>query len=123
MDFSGHTVVVTGGTKGIGYEIATAFLSAGAEVVVCGRGEPSSLPNAGGRAAVFVPTDVREPVQAKALVQTTVDRFGRLDVLVNNAGGSPDADAATVSPRFVEKIVALNLLAPFYVAQAANAVM
>jgi len=44
-------------------------------------------------------------------------------VLVNNAGGSPDADAATVSPRFVEKIVALNLLAPAYMAQAANLVM
>ncbi len=44
-------------------------------------------------------------------------------MLVNNAGGSPPAEAATVSPRFVEKIVALNLLAPFYVAQPANAVM
>lgn len=43
--------------------------------------------------------------------------------MVNNAGGSPAAPAATVSPRFVEKVVALNLLAPFYVAQAANAVM
>ncbi|HET7530331.1 MAG TPA: SDR family oxidoreductase, partial [Mycobacteriales bacterium] len=52
-----------------------------------------------------------------------VARFGRIDVAVNNAGGSPESDAATVSPRFVEKIVALNLLAPFYVAQRANAVM
>jgi NAD(P)-dependent dehydrogenase (short-subunit alcohol dehydrogenase family) len=43
--------------------------------------------------------------------------------MVNNAGGSPPADAATVSPRFIEKIIALNLLAPFYVAQRANAVM
>ena len=49
--------------------------------------------------------------------------FGGLDVAVNNAGGSPEADAATVSTTFVDKIVALNLLAPFYVAQAANAVM
>jgi NAD(P)-dependent dehydrogenase (short-subunit alcohol dehydrogenase family) len=49
--------------------------------------------------------------------------MGRLDVLVNNAGGSPDADAATVSPRFVERVVQLNLLAPFYVAQPANKIM
>jgi NAD(P)-dependent dehydrogenase (short-subunit alcohol dehydrogenase family) len=66
---------------------------------------------------------VREPDQAAALVDHAVARFGRLDLAVNNAGGSPNADAATVSPRFVAKIVALNLLAPFYVAQAANAVM
>jgi NAD(P)-dependent dehydrogenase (short-subunit alcohol dehydrogenase family) len=45
---------------------------------------------------------------------------GRLDVLVNNAGGSPYADAATASPRFAERVVALNLLAPFYAAQAAH---
>jgi NAD(P)-dependent dehydrogenase (short-subunit alcohol dehydrogenase family) len=49
--------------------------------------------------------------------------FGRLDVVVNNAGGTPYAPAATMSPRLAEKIVALNLLAPFYVAQQANAVM
>ncbi|SEK70982.1 hypothetical protein SAMN04515665_104161 [Blastococcus sp. DSM 46786] len=123
LDFSGRTVLVTGGTKGIGREIAETFLAAGADVVVCGRTEPERPPQGGGHEAVFVPTDVREAAQATALVRTTVERFGRIDVLVNNAGGSPDADAATVSPRFVEKIVALNLLAPFYVAQAANAIM
>jgi NAD(P)-dependent dehydrogenase (short-subunit alcohol dehydrogenase family) len=57
------------------------------------------------------------------VVDAAAARFGRLDVAVNNAGGSPEAAAATVSPRFVDKIVALNLLAPFYVAQRANAVM
>ena len=52
-----------------------------------------------------------------------VERHGRLDVLVNNAGGAPSADAATASPRFHDKIVGLNLLSPLLVAQAANAVM
>jgi NAD(P)-dependent dehydrogenase (short-subunit alcohol dehydrogenase family) len=123
LDFSGRTVLVTGGTKGIGREIAETFLAAGADVVVCGRTEPERPPAAQDREAVFLPADVREAGQAAALVRNTVELFGRLDVLVNNAGGSPDAAAATVSPRFVDKIVALNLLAPFYVAQAANAVM
>ncbi|MBC2643059.1 MULTISPECIES: SDR family oxidoreductase [unclassified Rhodococcus (in: high G+C Gram-positive bacteria)] len=122
-DFSGHTVVVTGGTKGIGFVVAESFLAAGANVLVCGRSEPDSLPAHGDRAAAFRATDVRDHADAAALIDEAVARYGRLDVLVNNAGGSPDADAATVSPRFVEKIVALNLLAPFTVAQAANAVM
>ncbi|MFG2500739.1 SDR family oxidoreductase [Streptomyces sp. NPDC048441] len=123
LDFTGRVVLVTGGTKGIGAAIAEGFLSAGADVVVCGRGAPATPPAADGRDAVFLPCDVRDPEAAAGLVDATVERFGRLDVVVNNAGGSPDADAATVSPRFVEKIVALNLLAPFYVAQAANKVM
>jgi NAD(P)-dependent dehydrogenase (short-subunit alcohol dehydrogenase family) len=123
VDFTGRSVIVTGGTRGIGKAIAEAFLAAGACVLVCGRTEPETVPAAGGRAAVFTAADVRDPDQAQALVAAGVDAFGRLDVLVNNAGGTPNADAATVSPRFVERIVALNLLAPFYVAQPANAVM
>ncbi len=67
--------------------------------------------------------DVRDAAQCAAVVDAAVTRFGRLDALVNNAGGSPTADAATASPRFFESIVALNLLAPLYCAQAANAVM
>ncbi|MFC9245879.1 SDR family oxidoreductase [Streptomyces sp. NPDC057136] len=123
IDFTGRVAIVTGGTKGIGAAIAEAFLAAGADVLVCGRSTPATLPGSGGRRCAFRATDVRDPAAAAALVDTAVARFGRLDVLVNNAGGSPAADAATASPRFVEKIVALNLLAPFYVAQAANRVM
>jgi NAD(P)-dependent dehydrogenase (short-subunit alcohol dehydrogenase family) len=123
LDLTGRAVLVTGGTKGIGRRTAETFLAAGAEVMVCGRGEPERLPAAGGRTAVFRAADVRDPAAAYALVDAAAERFGRLDVLVNNAGGSPDADAATVSPRFVEKIVALNLLAPYYTAQAAYRVM
>lgn len=123
LDFTDRTVMVTGGTKGIGRAIAEMFLRAGAQVMVCARNEPDDLPTSAGRTAHFVPTDVRDAGQTVALVRAAADRFGQLDVLVNNAGGSPDADAATVSPRFVEKIVALNLLAPFYTSQAANAVM
>ncbi|MEU3713586.1 SDR family oxidoreductase [Streptomyces catenulae] len=119
-DFTGRTVAITGGTKGIGRTLAEAFLAAGAEVTVCGRSTPATPPRAGGRTAHTVRADVRDPAAAREFVDAAARRSGRLDVLVNNAGGSPDADAATVSPRFVEKVVALNLLAPFYASQAAH---
>jgi NAD(P)-dependent dehydrogenase (short-subunit alcohol dehydrogenase family) len=130
MGFSGRVVVVTGGARGIGRGITEAFLAAGADVTVCGRTEmavgslPSGQDAAGTvRRAEFVVADLRDPDQATSLVRAAVERFGRLDVLVNNAGGSPNAEAATASPRFSASIVNLNLLAPLYCAQAANAVM
>jgi NAD(P)-dependent dehydrogenase (short-subunit alcohol dehydrogenase family) len=116
-DLTGRAVLVTGGTKGLGRGIAQAFHDAGADVVICAR---TPVDDAVGE---FVAADLREPDQAAAAVAAVVDRFGRLDVVVNNAGGSPPSKAAEASPRFVAKIVALNLLAPFSVAQAANAVM
>ncbi|MBP1161723.1 NAD(P)-dependent dehydrogenase (short-subunit alcohol dehydrogenase family) [Rhodococcus sp. PvR044] len=122
-DFAGRAVLVTGGTKGIGRVVAETFLAAGARVLVCARTEPDALPEADGRRAEFRSVDVRDPDAVRAMVEDAHRAMGRLDVLVNNAGGSPDAGAAEVSPRFVEKIVALNLLAPFYVAQAANRLM
>jgi NAD(P)-dependent dehydrogenase (short-subunit alcohol dehydrogenase family) len=113
-----RVVIVTGGARGIGRAIAQRFLADGAQVVVCGRATPE---DAGG--AVFVQADVREPDAAERVVGAALERFGRLDVLVNNAGGSPFADAATASPRFSASIVTLNLLAPLAFAQRANAVM
>lgn len=122
-DFTGRAVLITGGTKGIGRVVAETFLAAGAQVTVCARSEPETLPTADGRRAAFLAVDVRDPDAVREMVEQAAAAMGRLDVLINNAGGSPDADAAEVSPRFVEKIVALNLLAPFYVAQAANRIM
>jgi NAD(P)-dependent dehydrogenase (short-subunit alcohol dehydrogenase family) len=118
-DLTGRAVLVTGGTKGLGRGLAEAFVQAGARVLVCARSEPASLPEG----VEFVAADLRDAVAAAGVVDEAVSRFGHVDVVVNNAGGSPEAEAATVSPRFVEKIVALNLLAPFYVAQRANAHM
>lgn len=123
IDLSGRTALVTGGTKGIGFAIAEHLLAAGARVMVCARSAPDVLPSANGRVAEFRAVDLRDAAQVQELVATTAEQFGRLDAVINNAGGSPDADAATVSTRFVDKIVSLNLLAPFYVAQAANRVM
>ena len=123
LDFSGKVVVVTGGGKGVGRGISERFLAGGAEVVICGRTPPEKVPEAGGRAAHFTPADVREVEQIEQVIAFATGRFARLDVLVNNAGGAPAADAATASPRFSEAILRLNLIAPLHFAQKANAVM
>ncbi len=123
LDMTGRTVIVTGGTKGIGRTISTTFLERGAEVIVCGRSDPDWLPRVGEKEVTFVAADVRDADQVEAVVAAAVDQTGRLDVLVNNAGGAPEADSATVSPRFNASIIALNLTAPFTFAQQANAVM
>jgi NAD(P)-dependent dehydrogenase (short-subunit alcohol dehydrogenase family) len=117
VDLSGRVVLVTGGTKGLGRGLALAFREAGASVMICARHE-ADVP-----IEAFVSADLRDPAAADVVVEATVSRFGRLDAVINNAGGSPPSSSADVSPRFIEKIVALNLLAPFYVAQAANRVM
>jgi NAD(P)-dependent dehydrogenase (short-subunit alcohol dehydrogenase family) len=122
-DLAGRAVIVTGGTKGIGRVIAERFLAAGAEVVVCARHAAESLPAADGRAASFIAADVREVEQIDRVVAAAVERCGRLDILVYNAGGAPFADAATASPRFSTAIIQLNLIAPLLFAQRANAVM
>jgi NAD(P)-dependent dehydrogenase (short-subunit alcohol dehydrogenase family) len=123
LDYSGKVVLVTGGGRGIGRAIATRFLAAGAEVVIGGRKPPAELPAAGGRTARFIDGDVRDVEQVARIVGAAAEAFGRLDVLVNNAGGSPPADAATVSPRFTASIIQLNLIAPMLLAQRANAIM
>ena len=116
-DFSERVVVVTGGSRGVGAGVVAAFAAAGARVVACGRHEATV------EGAVFVTADVRKPADAERVVATAVEHFGRLDVLVNNAGGSPRAMAADASPRFVEAVVGLNLLAPLWCAQSAHKVM
>ncbi|MGA6166514.1 SDR family oxidoreductase [Amycolatopsis magusensis] len=118
LGLGGAVVLVTGGARGVGAGISAAFAEVGARVVVCGRSEPESLPG-----AEFLPCDVREPAQVEQLVDRITERHGRLDVVVNNAGGAPFAEAARASARFHEKVVALNLLAPLTVARCANTVM
>jgi NAD(P)-dependent dehydrogenase (short-subunit alcohol dehydrogenase family) len=120
LDMTGRTVIVTGGTKGLGRVVAERFLGLGADVVICARREPDASVQADGRSATFVACDVREPDQIAAVVTAAVEATGRIDVLVNNAGGAPPAESATVSPRFNDKIVALNLMAPINFAQAVH---
>ena len=125
QDLSQHgaVVLVTGGAQGVGAGITRAFLERGATVVTCARNAPEQPVSVGDAQAEFVACDVREPEQVEALVAEVVERHGRLDVLVNNAGGAPFARAGEASARFHDKLIQLNLLAPLNVAQHANEVM
>ena len=122
-EMDGRVVLVTGGTRGIGRAIAEVFLGAGAGVALCARKDPDDLPSVGGRSASYFPCDVRDAEQVDALVTAVTARHGRLDVLINNAGGTPWADAATASPRLMAAVIDLNLTAPLVVSQRANRVM
>lgn len=110
-------VLVTGGVRGVGAGISSVFAAQGATVVTCARRPVDGLPYD------FHPCDIRDDDSVKALVDAIVAAHGRLDVVVNNAGGSPYVLAAEASAKFSAKIVALNLLGSLSVSTHANAVM
>ncbi|WP_323764004.1 SDR family oxidoreductase [Marinovum sp.] len=120
IQLEGRVAIVTGGSRGIGAGIARMLLAQGAEVAICGRNAPEELPEAEGRRARFWPCDVRDAEAVAGFVDAVGAALGRIDILVNNAGGAPAAEAATVSPRFHEKIMALNLMAPIHMSQAVH---
>ncbi|MGW7459139.1 SDR family oxidoreductase [Streptomyces sp. NPDC054797] len=127
MELDGRVVVVTGGTRGVGAGIARSFLTAGADVVVCARRPPPEPVAAGGREASFTALDLRDPAAVGALFESVGGRYGRLDCLVNNAGGTPyrllDAgEGAGEGAREAQRharVVELNLLAPLTASLAA----
>jgi len=96
---AGKVALVTGGGTGIGRATAIELARTGAKIVVCGRrAEPLEAIRAElGEDCLAVPTDVREPEQVAALVDQALERFGRIDVLVNNAGGQFLAPAEEIS--------------------------
>ncbi|MFI0963424.1 SDR family oxidoreductase [Streptomyces sp. NPDC021080] len=112
MDLAGRTVVVTGGTRGVGAGITRAFERAGAQVVVCAR-RPPELPLG---KADFVPLDLRDPVAVLAFF----DALPRLDVLVNNAGGAPYRPLAEADVERHARVIELNLTAPLTASVAAR---
>jgi len=117
LKLDGRVVLVTGGVRGVGAGISSVFAAQGATVVTCARRPVEGLPYD------FHSCDVRDDDSVKALIDAIVDGHGRLDVVVNNAGGSPYVLAADSSAKFSTKIVELNLLGPLSVSTHANAVM
>ncbi|MCX5383045.1 SDR family oxidoreductase [Streptomyces sp. NBC_00083] len=120
MELTGKAVVVTGGTRGVGAGIAKAFLGAGAHVVVCARRPPDRPVRRAGRTAEFRPLDLREPDAVRAFFAEVAADHGRLDTLVNNAGGTPYRLLDEGDAERHARVVELNLLAPMTASLAAR---
>ncbi|HEY7620220.1 MAG TPA: SDR family oxidoreductase [Solirubrobacteraceae bacterium] len=113
--------LVTGSSSGIGRAVAVELLAHGMRVVVTSRSAERAAATAAalGGDALGVATELTEPAAAEALVARTLDAFGRLDVLVNNAGAGQVADSETLDPADWQRIIDIDLTAPFLCAQAA----
>lgn len=125
---TGQIAIVTGASKGLGYGAALALAHAGAHVVVTSRAvERAELVAAEiremGRKALPLPLEVRELDSIKAMVQATLERFGRIDVLVNNAGINIPEPALEVSEEHWDRVLDINLKGLFFCAQQVGRVM
>ncbi|RAG85813.1 short chain dehydrogenase [Streptacidiphilus pinicola] len=122
-DLSEQVALVTGGTRGVGAGIARAFLAAGAQVVVCARRPPDAPVEVDGRTARFLRLDLRDPSAVREGFDQVAQEYGRLDALVNNAGGTPFGLLGDADPVRQARIVELNLVAPLSASLAAYQVM
>lgn len=119
MKLQSKVAVITGGSKGIGFGCASVFAGHGATVVIAARGREAGhaaekqLANAG-HTALFVPTDVTREEDLRGLIDQTVQRFGRLDCMVNNAGWHPpEMSIEEIGIEDFEAILRLNLTSTF----------
>ena len=124
FDLSGRVAIVTGGTRGIGRSLAEGLVCAGAKVVVASRkadacaATQATLREQGG-AALGVPTHMGDLEAIRALVDRTVDEFGRLDIVVNNAATALREDLGAFSPEAYAKTMDVNLRGPVFLVEAA----
>ncbi|WP_040835319.1 SDR family NAD(P)-dependent oxidoreductase [Nocardia brevicatena] len=124
FDLSGRSAIITGGTRGIGSTLAEAFASAGAKVVVAGR-DPESCDETEARLrglgadALGVPTHLGRVEELQTLVDTTVDRFGGIDIVVNNAANALAQRLGKMTPEAFDKSFGVNVRGPLFLVQAA----
>jgi 3-oxoacyl-[acyl-carrier protein] reductase len=124
LHLSGKAAIVTGGSKGIGFSIAEKLLSAGASVAICARNEAevhaaaAALEGRGGR-VVGLSCDVRSHEDVRDLISATVNRFGGLDILINNAGVGGFAPIDQLSVDDWHRILQTNLSGVFYACREA----
>ncbi|MBQ6181719.1 MAG: 3-oxoacyl-ACP reductase FabG [Ruminococcus sp.] len=119
MKLTGKTAVITGGNKGIGAACALAFSREGANVVIAARNMSDSnriveqIISEGGKAAAIA-TDVSDHGQVKNMISRTVEMFGKIDILINNAGIIADSFINKMTLEQWDKVIATNLTGTFY---------
>jgi NAD(P)-dependent dehydrogenase (short-subunit alcohol dehydrogenase family) len=123
FDLTDRVAIVTGGTRGIGHAIAEGFAAAGAKVAVASRkadacDETARALEAMGAEAIGVPTHLGELDAVRALVEVTVERFGRLDIVVNNAATALREDIGKFTPEAYAKSMDVNLRGPVFLVEA-----
>jgi NAD(P)-dependent dehydrogenase (short-subunit alcohol dehydrogenase family) len=127
MTTNDSIAVVTGAGTGVGRAVATSLAGAGHALVLAGRRAEKLAETAallGGRPALTVPTDVGDAASVRALFDRAVERFGRVDVLFNNAGvGAPPVPVDELDPARWDEVVRVNLSGAFYCAREAFRVM
>lgn len=125
LELAGKVALITGGSRGLGRAMAHALAAEGARVAICARGEAalrataSELAGATGADVVPLVADIAAPGAGAHLVAAVTERFGGLDVVVNNAGGNRRKELAATTDADWEELVRLNLLAQIDVARAA----
>ena len=124
----GKVAIVTGASSGIGVAFAQSLAEAGADVVLGARrveklADTAKLVEAAGRRALTVATDVADPEQCQALVDAAMAEFGRVDVLVNNAGTGTAVPATRETPEQFRSVIDVNLNGCYWMAQACGRVM
>jgi NAD(P)-dependent dehydrogenase (short-subunit alcohol dehydrogenase family) len=126
LAFTGRVAIVTGGATGIGYATALQLAQLGAEVVICSRtideleAAAARIAEESGRRCLAVPTDVKDEGAVIRLVARTMEAFGRIDVLVNNAGGTRMGPLASIPTRGWDAIFDLNIRSAFVATREAG---
>ena len=123
INFKNKTVVITGGSRGIGLEITKTFLKHQANVIILARNKPNRKIQSKGNASYFIECDIRDVDSIDSAIKLIASKYKSIDVLINNAGGSPLAPAISASPKFHQAIIDLNLTAPLNLSQKIARIM
>lgn len=126
LKFTGKVVLITGGAQGIGKETARQFLQDGASVVICDYNESSgreALEELQSENVTFFKVDVTDSSQIQDMVQSTVAKHGRIDVLINNAGITMDGFLTKMKETDWEKVISVNLSGVFKCTKAVAPIM